>query len=108
MTAKEKKARSTLKWPILSYEELIKVLRVLNFFLARSEATHKMYTHSHTGRTISVPEHGAKSYNRRFLKDLMEQVGVTKQEFIFAYHTRKARPACFILSKVLAPMRKFV
>ena len=60
------------KLPILSANELIKILFTLGFELKRQKGSHKFFQHP-DGRTTVVPDHGNETIDRGLLNKITKQ-----------------------------------
>ncbi len=60
------------KLPILSANELIKILFKLGFELKRQKGSHKFFQHP-DGRTTVVPDHGNETIDRGLLNKIIKQ-----------------------------------
>lgn len=60
------------KLPILSANELIKILFTLGFELKRQKGSHKFFQHP-DGRTTVVPDHGNETIDRGLLNKIIKQ-----------------------------------
>jgi predicted RNA binding protein YcfA (HicA-like mRNA interferase family) len=60
------------KLPILSSNELIKILFRLGFELKRQKGSHKFFQHP-DGRTTVIPDHGNETIDRGLLNKIIKQ-----------------------------------
>ena len=60
------------KLPILSANELIKILFTLGFELKRQKGSHKFFQHP-DGRTTVVSDHGNETIDRGLLNKIIKQ-----------------------------------
>jgi predicted RNA binding protein YcfA (HicA-like mRNA interferase family) len=67
--------------PRVSATEVIKVLEGIGFTLSRQSGSHKIY-HNEEGRRVTVPYHGATILRLKTLKSILNDAGLTVEEFI--------------------------
>ncbi|NJL38311.1 MAG: type II toxin-antitoxin system HicA family toxin [Leptolyngbyaceae cyanobacterium RM1_406_9] len=67
--------------PRVSATEVIKVLEMIGFALARQSGSHKIYKNA-GGRKVTVPYHGSTILNLKTLKSILNDADLTVKEFI--------------------------
>ncbi len=70
------------KPPAVPGRVVIRALSRAGFVLDRIVGSHHVMTNSATGRTVSVPLHGGRDLKLGTLKGIIEQAGLTIDEFI--------------------------
>jgi predicted RNA binding protein YcfA (HicA-like mRNA interferase family) len=60
------------KLPLISANELIKILLRLGFELKRQKGSHKFFQHK-DGRTTVIPDHGSEQIDRGLLNKIIKQ-----------------------------------
>ena len=71
-----------MKLPLLSSQELCKFLEHEGFGAIRQKGSHRFYRHP-DGRTTVV--HGNKDIKRGLLKGILNEIGMTREEFLKKY-----------------------
>ncbi|MBU2561416.1 MAG: type II toxin-antitoxin system HicA family toxin [Nanoarchaeota archaeon] len=74
----------TLKLPLLSSKEMCRFLEGEGFVLVRQKGSHRFYRHK-DGRTTIVPIHPNKDIKRTLLKAILDEVGMTREDFLSRY-----------------------
>ncbi len=69
------------KLPVVKTRELIRVLENLGFFKHHQVGSHAQFKHP-DGRRTTVPVHVGKDLNRGTLRGIINDVGVTVEEFV--------------------------
>lgn len=70
------------KFPLISANELIKILFKLVFELKRQKGSHKFFQHK-DGRTTIIPDHGSEQIDRGLLNKIIKQdLMMTIEDFI--------------------------
>ncbi|MEK7107994.1 MAG: type II toxin-antitoxin system HicA family toxin [Patescibacteria group bacterium] len=69
------------KLPILRARELIKTLNKLGFKLYHQVGSHAQFKNT-KGAKITVPVHGKKEIGKKTLKGIINDLGITVEEFI--------------------------
>jgi len=69
------------KLPVLSPREVIAVLQALDFVEVRQRGSHKQFRHE-DGRATTVPVHGSRDISPSLLRQIIKDVGVTREEFL--------------------------
>jgi predicted RNA binding protein YcfA (HicA-like mRNA interferase family) len=67
--------------PVLSPREVIAILRALGFEEVRQRGSHKLFRHE-DGRATTVPVHGSRDISPTLLRQIVKDVGVTREEFL--------------------------
>ncbi|MBI4919678.1 type II toxin-antitoxin system HicA family toxin [archaeon] len=70
-----------MKLPILSAKEVIRVLDKLSFEEIRQRGSHKYFKHK-DGRATVVPVHNGKDIGRGLLRKIINEIEITRDEFI--------------------------
>jgi len=68
------------KFPALTSQQVIKILKKKGFVLDRSKGSHRIYFHPDTRRRVVVPFH-RKDLPQGTLREILRQAGVEKEEF---------------------------
>jgi predicted RNA binding protein YcfA (HicA-like mRNA interferase family) len=69
--------------PAFKAREIMRALEAAGFLLVRSKGSHRIFEHSTdpTRRTV-VPDHGGRDVPRGTLRDIIDQAGLTVEEFL--------------------------
>lgn len=67
--------------PRVSATEVIKVLEKIGFALSRQSGSHKIYKNAE-GRRVTVPYHGSTILKLKTFKSILNDAGLTVEEFI--------------------------
>jgi predicted RNA binding protein YcfA (HicA-like mRNA interferase family) len=67
--------------PRVSATEVIRVLERIGFTLSRQSGSHKIYKNAE-GRRVTVPFHGATILKLKTLKSILNDAGLTVDDFI--------------------------
>ena len=67
--------------PRISATEVIKVLERVGFTLSRQSGSHKIYKNAE-GKRVTVPYHGTAILKPKTLKSILNDAGLTVEEFI--------------------------
>lgn len=70
-----------MKLPLLSAQELIKILRKLGFQEIRQRGSHKYLKHA-DGRTTVVPIHPGRDIGRGLLLEILKEIEISREEFL--------------------------
>ncbi len=70
--------------PQLSGKEVSKFLEKEGFVAIRQKGSHRFFQHS-DGRKVTVPIHSNKDIGRGLLKAILEEIGMTREEFFEKY-----------------------
>jgi predicted RNA binding protein YcfA (HicA-like mRNA interferase family) len=70
-----------VKLPLLSSQELIKILKRLGFAELRQRGSHKYLKHP-DGRTTVVPVHSGRDIDRKLLKRILNEIDMSNEEFM--------------------------
>lgn len=65
--------------PMLSAREIIKVLELHGFILARQSGSHAIYRHP-DGRGTTVPIHGKRDIGRGLLRQIMRDANLSAED----------------------------
>ena len=68
--------------PILSAREVIRKLARAGFIFSGARGSHQGYQHPATLRKTVVPVHGRGDIGRPLLKKILEQAGISIDEFL--------------------------
>ena len=72
----------TPRFPAVTSNEVIKVLKKLGFELVRQSGTsHAIYKRASDKKRVNVPVHSGKAIKRRTLKSILDCAGLTVSEF---------------------------
>ena len=66
--------------PTLKARDVIRVLNLLGFHKSRQSGSHAFFKHP-DGRVTTVPIHGGKDVDRGLMKGILEEIGLTEEEF---------------------------
>ncbi|MBI4722227.1 MAG: type II toxin-antitoxin system HicA family toxin [Candidatus Stahlbacteria bacterium] len=66
------------KLPVLTPQEIIKVLKKAGFVLDRVKGSHQIYYHSETKRRVVVPFH-KRDLPKGTILEILKQSGIDKQ-----------------------------
>ena len=70
------------RFPSVSSDDVIKVLKVIGFELKRQSGTsHAIYFRESDKRRTTVPVHSGKIIKRKTLKSILSDAGLTIEEF---------------------------
>lgn len=69
--------------PALKAREIMRALETAGFVLVRSKGSHRIFEHATdpTRRRV-VPDHGGRDVPRGTLRDIVDQAGLTVEEFL--------------------------
>ncbi len=73
-----------MKLPLLSSRELCTFLEKEGFQCIRQKGSHRFYRHI-DGRTTVVPMHSNQDIKRGLLKGILEEIGLTREDFFKKY-----------------------
>ena len=74
-------------FPAMTSKEVIAILRKLGFaFLRQSGSSHAIYKRASDGKRTTIPIHSSKIIKRKTLKSIIEDTGLTLDEFIQLRH----------------------
>lgn len=68
--------------PIFTARLVIRKLNRAGFQYAKSHGSHQYYIHPITKRMTAVPIHGGNTIGRRLLKEILNQAGITVEQFL--------------------------
>lgn len=67
--------------PVIKVKELIRVLERIGFFKHHQVGSHAQFKHF-DGRRVTVPVHYGRDVRKKMLSGIIDDVGVTVEEFI--------------------------
>lgn len=71
------------KLPSLSYRQFVKKLKKAGFVLKRQAAgSHEIWFHPEKKRTVTVARHGGKTFKKGILSAMVDDTGLTREEFL--------------------------
>ena len=70
-----------MKLPLLSAEELIRILRKMGFEEIRQKGSHKYFKHR-DGRATVVPIHQGRDIGRGLLRKILREIEVNREDFL--------------------------
>jgi predicted RNA binding protein YcfA (HicA-like mRNA interferase family) len=70
-----------MKLPVLTAEQLIKILKKMGFEEIRQKGSHKYYKHL-DGRATVVPMHPGRDIGRGLLRRILNEIEVDREEFL--------------------------
>lgn len=70
-----------MKLPLLSSQELIKILKKMGFEEIRQRGSHKYLKHP-DGRATVVPVHSGADISRGLLKKILNEIEISREEFM--------------------------
>ena len=70
-----------MKLPMLSAQELIRILKKMGFEEIRQRGSHKYFKHT-DGRITIVPVHSGRDIGRGLLKKILNEIEVDRDEFL--------------------------
>lgn len=69
------------KLPVIKTRELANILKKLGFYLHHQTGSHAQYKNM-KGERITVPVHAGKDLNKKTLKGIIDDLGISVEEFI--------------------------
>jgi predicted RNA binding protein YcfA (HicA-like mRNA interferase family) len=70
------------QFPAAKYRDVIKVLRKIGFeFHRQAKGSHEVWRRKQDGRHTIVPRHAGKIIKRRTLKSILDDIGLSVDEF---------------------------
>lgn len=69
------------KLPVIKTKVLVRVLERLGFFRHHQVGSHAQYKH-HDKRRVTVPIHYGRDVDKKTLKGIIDDLGMTVEEFI--------------------------
>ncbi len=69
-----------MKLPLLSANELIRVLKKMGFEEIRQRGSHKYFKHP-DGRSTVVPMHSNRDIGRGLLRKILNEIEIEREEF---------------------------
>ena len=77
----------TPHFPAMTSKEVVAILKKLGFeFLRQSGSSHAIYKRASDGKRTTVPVHSSKIIKRKTLKSIIEDTGLTLDEFMQLRH----------------------
>ena len=73
-----------MKLPILSSQEVVKIVEKEGFIAIRQKGSHRFYRHP-DGRTTLVPIHANKPISKGLLGEILKEMKVDRKEFFKEY-----------------------
>jgi len=70
-----------MKLPLLSSQELIKILKKIGFEEVRQRGSHKYLRHP-DGRATVVPVHSGNDISRGLLRKILNEIGISRDDFL--------------------------
>ncbi len=69
-------------FPVANYARVSKVAKKLGFVLVRNgKGSHEIWRRESDGRQTTIPNHGKKDLKRRTLKAILDDLGISVDEF---------------------------
>ena len=69
------------KLPVLSPEQVVRVLHALGFVQVRQRGSHKQFRHT-DGRNTTVPFHKGRDISPSLLRKIARDIGMTAHEML--------------------------
>ena len=69
------------KIPILKPQEVVRILKNLEFIEVRQKGSHKQFRHQ-DGRATTVPFHKGRDISPRLLRQIAKDIDLTVNEFL--------------------------
>jgi predicted RNA binding protein YcfA (HicA-like mRNA interferase family) len=66
--------------PILKAKDVVRILKAIGFFEARTKGSHIFFKHS-DGRITLVPRHSGEDIGRGLLRQILREINLTPKEF---------------------------
>lgn len=71
------------RFPIANYKDVVKVAKKIGFYFSRQAGgSHEIWRRSSDNKRITVPNHGKKDISRKTLKSILDDFGITPEEFV--------------------------
>jgi len=70
-----------MKLPVLTAEQLIKILKKMGFEEIRQRGSHKYFRHT-DGRATVVPMHPGREIGRGLLRRILNEIEVDRKDFL--------------------------
>jgi len=67
--------------PALKARDIIRVIEKLGFYAVRQKGSHIFFKHP-DGRTTLVPSHGGEDISRGLLREILNEIKITPDEFL--------------------------
>lgn len=68
--------------PVLAAREVVRRLMRAGFVHVKTQGSHYIFQHPHTGRITSVPIHGGNDIGRGLLGQILKQAGISIERFL--------------------------
>ena len=70
------------KFPVANYHRITKVAKKIGFYFCRqAKGSHEIWRRDSDGRQTTIPNHGSKPLKRKTLKSILDDFGITPEEF---------------------------
>ncbi len=69
------------KLPLVTYSDLRKAAEASGFHWVSSKGSHNKFRDA-SGRTVIIPNHGSQVIGRSLLRKLLNQMGITIEEYL--------------------------
>ncbi|MCD6455444.1 MAG: type II toxin-antitoxin system HicA family toxin [Methanophagales archaeon] len=70
-----------MKLPLISGEDMCKIVSKLGFEMVRQKGSHTVWKHE-DGRTTTIPLHSGKKLPRGLIKKILKDVELTVEEYL--------------------------
>jgi predicted RNA binding protein YcfA (HicA-like mRNA interferase family) len=71
------------KFPVANYRQVVKVAKKLGFYFCRqAKGNHEIWRRDYDGRQTTISNHGHKSLKRKTLKSILNDFGISPEEFL--------------------------
>jgi len=71
----------TRKLPAITAREVVKVANKVGFVFDRQKGSHSVYYRKSDGARVVIPVHSGKTIKRKTLDGIIEDMGLTAEEF---------------------------
>lgn len=72
-----------IRFPNANYRQVAKVARSLGFYLLRQgKGSHEIWKRDSDDRFTTIANHGSKSFKRKTLKSILEDLQISLEEFL--------------------------
>ncbi len=72
------------KYPVMTANEILRILNILGFYEVRQRGSHKQLRHS-DGRATTVPCHKGRDVAPLLLKQILKDINIELDEFLDIY-----------------------
>lgn len=73
----------TPHFPNATYRDITQVAKKLGFYFARqAKGSHEIWRRDSDGRQTTIPNHSGKSFKRKTLKSILEDLEISPDEFL--------------------------